>query len=302
MKKFLLLLFILFALKGYSQFGEFIFNFEYPVYENTLTIDTVSNPENIWQIGPPQKTFFTSAYSPPNVIVTDTLLAYPPNDTSRFYITHFADQGFLYPHTAVLYGMYSVDSDSLSDYGFIEFSPNNGETWVNLLTDTVYVNPNYSWFWEYEKPVLTGNSNGWQSFEVNLVGLGAAFDMELGDTLLYRFGFISDSIQTNRDGLMFDDIVIEDTAEGIDELGYDAVHSECHPNPVSDLLTISFENSEQLTFSLYISDLTGKEVYHSEINTDKVQLPVNQFREGLYFYRLVNANAKKFAAGKFVRR
>jgi len=39
---------------------------------------------NIWQIGKPHKHYFDSAYSKPNVLVTDTSKAYPVNDTSVF--------------------------------------------------------------------------------------------------------------------------------------------------------------------------------------------------------------------------
>ena len=38
-----------------------------------LQIDNSSNPANVWQIGEPQKTTFTSASSTPNAIVTDLI-------------------------------------------------------------------------------------------------------------------------------------------------------------------------------------------------------------------------------------
>ncbi len=58
-----------------------------------LWIDTVSNPNNIWQIGSPQKTVISSAHSAPNVIITDTVNTYPPNNTSVFIIGHLAQVG-----------------------------------------------------------------------------------------------------------------------------------------------------------------------------------------------------------------
>ncbi len=43
-------------------------------------VDTISNPINIWEIGSPNKTGFDSAYSYPNVIITDRLKPDPAND------------------------------------------------------------------------------------------------------------------------------------------------------------------------------------------------------------------------------
>lgn len=55
-----------------------------------LQIDTTSS-NNIWQVGQPSKTFFDSAYSPVNAIVTDTINSYPVNNHSAFdiYIGEF---------------------------------------------------------------------------------------------------------------------------------------------------------------------------------------------------------------------
>jgi hypothetical protein len=86
-------------------------DFDSPFGLQHLTIDTVSNPNNIWQIGKPQKIIFINAHSAPNVLVTDTINSYPTNDTSIFYITNIAmGGGFEWPHTVVLAGQYFVNS------------------------------------------------------------------------------------------------------------------------------------------------------------------------------------------------
>lgn len=167
---------------------------------NHLAIDTVSNPNNIWQIGTPQKNLFANAASLPSAIVTDTLNPFPINDTSIFIIKNQAlEEGFLQPQLVILSGKYYVNSDSLTDYGKIEFSPDNGLTWIDLLNDTIkidsmwtgsYYQPLY-WFWNShwatsrERPILTGNSNGWKEFGVRLSDLGPYFNIEYGDTVLY---------------------------------------------------------------------------------------------------------------------
>ncbi|SRR5260221_3151536 len=258
-----------------------------------LTIDTISHPNNIWQIGVPQKTIFTSAYSAPNVIVTDTLNPYPINDTSVFIITNVVyGNGWTLPHTASIIGQYFVNSDTLTDYGLIEFSPDNGVTWHDILNDTSVTN---NVFWYSPIPILTGNSNGWQHFYVNLAPLGSLFNIQLFDTLLYRFTFISDSIQTNKDGLMFDNLHFDDYSEGIPEIQNQNLIS-LSPNPVNDQLIIhrtKISDQEQIQ----IFDFTGrlmldnKNFFGNIINTKSLS-------SGIYFLRY--SDAKNFCVKKFV--
>ncbi len=229
---------------------------------------------------------------------TDTVNAYPINDTSVFIITNIArGQGFEWPHTVVLAGQYFVNSDTLTDYGKIEFSPDNGITWVDMLNDTVG-----SWYWySAEKPILTGNSNQWKSFWINLAELGHYYDVQDGDTVLYKFTFISDGIQTNKDGLMYDDLHFEDWVEGTEEIGYDLIKSKCFPNPVKDELVISFDNNFNSKFELYIYNLVGSEIYNSKTNSNSINLSVSAYEKGTYFYKLVEKTKKKFTVGKFIK-
>ena len=60
----------------------------------------------------------------------------------------------------MLTGNYLVKSDSLKDYGKIEFSPDNGSTWIDIINDTAY-SSSISWY--SAKPILTGNSGNFYS-------------------------------------------------------------------------------------------------------------------------------------------
>ena len=181
--------------------------------EPVLTIDLNSNPTNLWQIGPPQKLTLNNSWSIPNVIITDTINTYPINDTSSFIIECAALQSSSSVNwlNFNLHFRYFVDSDSLSDFGIVEFSPDNGLTWIDLIN-----NPAYSAYLEWivnnnvgELPVLTGTSSGWIEALVNMRPLGVYLDIQPGTIFKWRFTFISDEIQNNRDGLMFDNISIE---------------------------------------------------------------------------------------------
>jgi len=293
MKKLLLLIpLMLISVVSSAQFYFYTLDFEDTAALHHLRIDTASNPNNIWQVGAPQKTIFTNAYSSPNVIITDTINPYPINDTSSFTIVNVAGTGYTSPHTASLQGVYSVNSDTLTDFGTIEFSPNNGTSWYNIVNDTFITNHIFmppGWV------TLTGNSNGWQSFYVNLAALGPLFNIQLFDTVLWRFTFISDSIQTNKDGLMFDDLHFEDYVEGIPEIQNDNLIS-ISPNPTSEELSIhrTKVNGNQ---TIQIFNYTGQVLY-DQTNFKEDLIDTRHLPNGIYLLKY--SDTKNFSVKRFV--
>ena len=296
MKHILILYFLsLISIAAFGQLEDdfYILNFDDSLNLQHLTIDTSSNPNNIWQVGLPQKTIFSSAFSPLNAIATDTLNAYPSNDTSSFILTNIASGlGFTWPHTVILSGQYFVNSDTLTDFGIIEMSPDNGNTWIDLINDTINA---YAIQWNVTKPTLTGNSNGWLNFYANIANLGPIFNIQIGDTILYRFTFISDSIQTFKDGLMFDDFHFEDYAEGIEEIQNDNLIS-VYPNPVNDQLSIKI-NKISSSQTIQITNYQGQVVYDNKYFQDSY-IDTKHLNSGLYFLRY--SDTKSFTVKKFV--
>ena len=117
MKKLLLLnLILIITTAGKAQIT---INFETP--DSLLQIDT-ANVNNVWQIGAPTKTFFDSAYSAPNAIVTDTFNFYSDTNHSVFTLKVYDPSwGFFGPSIEVGY-RHKFDTDSLQDGGYIEVS------------------------------------------------------------------------------------------------------------------------------------------------------------------------------------
>lgn len=294
------------SLKLFSQ-SYYVISFEGTgVYENdnrySLFMDTISNPNTIWQIGAPQKTVFSSAATPPNAIVTDTLNVYPVNDTSSFILMHFANAGFSMPFEVLFGGKYFVNSDSLTDFGKIEFSPNNGSTWINL-EDPFYAS-SIIWNHPYVQPVFTGNSYGWKNFRANIENLGSLFNIQVGDTLLFRFTFISDGNNTNKDGLMFDSLFVFD----VPPVGFENINSNdlkllAFPNPSTTTIHIEFDNSETEVYTIVIYDFVGRVVEEIivPVHEGKMSIDTKNYPEGIYLYSLMNSNGHKVSSGKFMR-
>lgn len=284
----------LFSVTCYSQaqnYESYHLTFEDTAHYGKLFIDTISYPDNIWQIGSPQKNILNEAFSPPNVIVTDTINPYPVNDTSIFKVIHRVNIALAHEQRMELSGHYKVDCDSLEDFGMIEYSPDNGITWLDMINDQPFV-------WDSQKPVLTGLSD-WTYFYVSFNDLG--YDLEFGDTVQFRFIFMSDSIQNNRGGLMFDDLLFNDFFEGVDSRIYGEFNSLVYPNPTVKWLTIEFDNKYLSLVNLEIMDAAGKLISNfSGGQKGYFEIDISSFRPGSYFYRLVDPLSYKASHGKFI--
>lgn len=267
-----------------------------------LYIDNISNPGNVWQIGPPQKSIFTNAFSVPNSIVTDTLNFYPINDTSSFILKHVANFGFTMPADVIFGGEYFVNSDTLTDYGTIEFSPNNGSTWIDLV-DPAYASSIY-WNNPYIQPVFTGNSNGWKQYRASIQNLGPLFNIQNNDTVLFRFTFISDGIQTNKDGLMFDSLFVWDVPPvGIENINSNDLKVCVYPNPSMTKINIEFDKSKSEVRTINFYNNTGRIVEEIiiPINENKITIDIDNFPDGIYLFSLINKDGYKIFSGKFIK-
>jgi hypothetical protein len=262
-----------------------------------LSIDTVTFPSNLWRIGLAHKQPFDSAASLSHVIITDTVHPYPVNNYSVFRISNQASMGDIFG-CRLITGRYYSESDSIHDYGTMEFSADHGTTWIDLIHDTTYSS---SIVWFSSKPVLTGHSNGWRNFEVILTDLGSVFNLQLGDPVLFRFAFSSDSVFDNLGGLMYDDLCFADFVEGISEIHFYNIKSKIFPNPSAARLTIEYENPASELFQLTIYDIHSKPVFtRDNITENRIVVDAQNFKPGIYIYKLTNLKAKKRCWGKFI--
>jgi Secretion system C-terminal sorting domain len=294
---------ISFSVFSQNATDNYLLNFEDPITLQYLINDTL-NPNNIWRVGAPQKNIFTSAYSTPNSIVTDLHNPYPVNDTSSFIITYVMKSLGVHEYMGIG-GYFMSNTDSLLDFGKLEVSFDHGLSWIDLMDDSVI--QNYFLLWETDAgygvlPSFTGNSNGWQWFDVDLYFLYDVNSQQYGDTSLYRFTFISDGNQTNKDGLMFDDLyAYNGTLLNTVQLS-NYVSSNVFPVPASDRVVINFLNENNDVLLLQIFNSEGKEVKNIQsISGESVLLNISDLPSGIYIYKLSNLANGFYSLGKFVK-
>jgi hypothetical protein len=163
------------------------------------TTSLTADASGLWEHGVPQGTVINQAYSAPNVWMTKLAELYP-NDTIgylEFPVMNFS--GVTDPYLSFYYW---VESESGEDGAYIEYSLNNGQTWLTLggINDP----DGYHWYTDYltnGKPGYSGSSNGWVGAFIKMSALSNKTNVRL------RIGFVSDAT-VNADGFAIDNVVI----------------------------------------------------------------------------------------------
>jgi hypothetical protein len=284
MKKLIsILIFMSFILICHSQVDWGYITFDDTTWNNYIFIDTVNYPNNIWQVGKPDKNNFNQAYSIPNAIVTDTINSYPVNDTSVFYIRYVTpDSAPGSWFQTFLSFRYKIDTDDNSDYGKIEFSPDNGITWIDYLTDTIYTD-----CYGYGDYLFTGIHEEWQNYSLYNWPDYFCFDINPGDTIWYKFIFISDAVQTDKEGWIIDNIELFDFYEGIPEIGFNQL--EIYPNPATSFITITTPQGEPIEEAIIYNHLGQKALVAVPVNNT---VDVSKLKPGIYFIEVATNESR----------
>ncbi|MCX6268697.1 MAG: T9SS type A sorting domain-containing protein, partial [Bacteroidetes bacterium] len=267
--------------------------------------------KNIWQIGTPHKQFFNQSYSVPNAMVTDTSNVYPTNNYSSFdlYIGSF-NSNFSSFYDLFIDFRQKFDSDTLRDGGYISISWDLGQSWMNILDDTLslqyfYISPasNFGWWgntnlysasntlFNGEKG-FSGKSNGWVHSCMAWYDLPVKHPagMAQDTTMILRFNFISDNIHNNREGWMIDDIRIFsiDLGSGINEKTTQVMQVHVTPNPFKTNAMV-FLDQNYTNVEYQLMDMSGRILSEGKPGKcNEFEIRPDHFSAGLYMLKVSN--------------
>jgi hypothetical protein len=270
-------------------------------------IQILPTPGNIWQIGEPQKTFFNSAYTVPNAIITGTTGFYPVNNLSSFtLLISQENSNYQYPMNLFIDFRHKFDTDTLKDGGFISVSWDLGQTWNNILDDSLsgwwFVSPFRPETFVFGNTNLysktdtlcngehgfSGKSNGWVHSCVAWYDLPVTdSDNWPPDTMLLRFNFVSDGNQNDREGWMIDQIRIFSldlgSGTGDEQAG---IKAKISPNPVlSDAFVTLDKVYDRVDYTIY--DLSGKTLLNGTVeNSNQFPILNRNFNPGIYMIKI----------------
>ncbi|HAW52790.1 MAG TPA: hypothetical protein DCX54_10770, partial [Flavobacteriales bacterium] len=164
------------------------------------------------------------------------------------------------------------------------YSYNCGENWSILSVKNAAALESVTQY--YSQKFVPADKSQWKEIAVNLSSFVSS-----KDNVKFKFEFIS-GIGNN---IYIDDINISSTT-GIDELERNA-NFLVYPNPVSDLLTVDFSNTNIGSGQVEIKDLSGRTVFGRSIDREvkggaTLQIDVTSFSSGIYFLSLTDANGR----------
>lgn len=249
-----------------------------------LVFAVPASPPGLWQIGRPNKPIFDSAFSPVNVIVTDTVAFYPINTVSSFMMKYKGISPFS-PILAI-HWMQKIDFGS-GDGGVLEFSTDNGASWQNAFNNPLVYN-----FYGFQPANADTLSNGQFCFggrdsvwrNVWLCFASNPLWSLTQDTIALRYTLVSDSVHTDDEGWMIDDFNLHYTfTHTVDEPVMPNLVN-IYPNPVAERLHIRLDKVSQHRFieNMQVVDATGRLVQKWGPLPPKYWIDVRGYKPGLY--------------------
>lgn len=261
---------------------------------------------NLWQIGLPQKSFLDSAYSPSFAIITDTTENYPTNKVSSFQVKIFTPSFTVWGGASMKF-MHKYDFDANRDGGFIEVQYDDDTNWTNIVLDT---DPSeYAYGINFYSltdtiigniPAFSGTSNGWVSSEFEW-GWHIPVKTFIHKSLTIRFSIKSDSVETEQEGWLIDNILLElyGSGGGIEDNNSKINLTKVIPNPIIEKSDIYFTNDLCKLTVLTIFNNSGIKIKSLETRSDKVEIESKDFENGMYYYQIMQNN-EYLRSGKFV--
>jgi hypothetical protein len=268
----------------YAQLSTFsgIFPLDECDFSDTCEYVEIPNPSsNMWVRGDSQKSILTSTGG---VMITDSVNSYP-NETNASFEVHWPAWN-QYPLSLIMSFHHSMDSDSLLDGGIIEVSRDYGATWTNVIEDQSNMLFLSNELYTSSDTLFTGEKGFSGTFvdrytEIEWVWMFPIKEFPT-DTMYYRFRFISDTINNQKEGWMISDIAFSyaDLGTGLEErVLFDF---SIAPNPSNGLIEVSSPSEVEKAI---LRDLNGNTVQVELLGNKKV-LNYSGLSKGIYFLQL----------------
>jgi Secretion system C-terminal sorting domain len=257
---------------------------------SSIIVKRDTGSTNIWQIGGPHKVIFNSAATVPNVIVTDTVNFYPINNVSSFVISTRHLIPFA-PFISAYRWKQKLDMDKKHDGGIVEYSIDSGATWLNAFNNThVY---NFYGFNPANKDTLLSGKYAFSGRDTTWKDIWLCFDPVYAsstDSLLLRFTFVSDSIDSSKEGWMIDNLMAHRTfvhtaTTTINASDYFAVY----PTNTTGAINVEAKKISQVNLidKMLLFNTEGKLVKEYNVGSTNTMINIHSYADGMYYLKVI---------------
>ncbi|MGL5889678.1 MAG: hypothetical protein ACRC3B_07330, partial [Bacteroidia bacterium] len=191
----------------------------------------------VWQVGAPQKTIFNAAASIPNVLVTDTVNACAVNAdaSAEFPLGQLAPFGIM-----AMQWKQKLDLDSAVDHAYVEYTIDNGVTWVNCFNNPYVYN-----FYGYDSTnvdtmlngeiAFSGRDTAWRDI---WLCFDASYFIAYSQSFKTRFRIVTDSVSNGREGWMIDNVTNHLTIFHTAGLDPQPEYRRVYPSPTTGMVVL----------------------------------------------------------------
>ena len=284
-------LLLLFVLSLFLQQASAQTYYQYFDGADTLTTSIIVNilpdSNHVWQIGRPQKIIFNSAATLPNAIVTDTINHYPVNDTSSFIVS---TRPYWTPYIYAYQWKQKLDLDKKHDGAIVEFSVDSGATWQNAFHNAHVYN-----FYGFDPAnadtlpsgqyAFTGTDTAWRDIWLCIGGPTSVTT----DSMLIRFTLITDSIDSNKEGWLIDNMMAHPTwIHTATKMLKEIDHISVYPTITSGAVTISTKKQYKLKEiqRMELFDAGGKMLQEYSDHSLNQTIDLSGYADGIYILKI----------------
>lgn len=184
----------------------------------------------------------------------------------------------------------------------IKFAIPNGNNWLKVAYEGIQSNKNgigsrveiYGAWGKQIRDVRSGEGFEYMSTLNTHFGIGTATSI---DKIIIRWP--SGKVDQILNPAINQTLLVVEGATTLSNKFFELSNFKISPNPVSDLLTYSFDNNSNEIKNIEIIDISGKIVANPAINTNSID--VKQLSSGFYFLVLKDNDSKQFTS-KFIKK
>lgn len=272
---------------------------------NKIFIDNM-NPNNVWMVGEPQKTIFDSASTAPNALLTDTLNSYPTNDSSDFLLFINTGGGLVSYYVESIRWKQKIDFEAGKDGGYIQFRTYADTTSFVGWQNSYWQNIDTTWQNIFDSPEIlalsgfdstnldtlkngeigfTGTDSTWREVVINFNNYALGFTDR---SFELRYVLCTDSAQTNQEGWMIDDLVIETTNTSSTKKLEIGNNITVYPNPSTGIIHI--ENLEKNLHNpiemIQLFNSEGRLIQYYQENSIQSSIDLSDLPKGAYYLKV----------------